>query len=291
MKVTDAYATVRDTGRTLIACDFSPPRSADLAFANDAATLAADFICIAYNPGRAVRLASSTAAAILQRRPGAQTIFNLATRDMNKLAMQTHLLSAQALGLENVLVLRGDPFPERDLRLVKPVDDYSPTDLLRAIKEMNAGFDFRGTRLQAPTSLCAGAAVDLGRPLAGEAALAARKVEAGAEFLMTQALFAGATVTEFRGLYQQLAGHSLDVPVLYGVAVMVKDGVLFADMPERYRKDLANGRPGTDIALEVVGDLRRAGCDAFYLVPSIMRGGARDYAAAQAVIAAMRRSS
>ena len=290
MKVIDAYADARAAGRPLIACDFSPPRSADLSFADDAATLKADFICVAYNPGRAVRLGSSTAAAIIQRQTGTQTIFNLATRDMNKLAVQTHLLSARALGLENVLVLRGDAFPERDLRLVKPVDDYSPTDLLAAIKQMNAGIDFRGARLHAPTSLSAGAAMDLGRPLAEEAALAARKVEAGADFLMTQALFSGATVTEFRSLYQQAAGHPLDVPVLYGVAIMVKDGVLFADMPERYRTDLASGRLGTDIALEVVQELRQAGCDAFYLVPPIMRGGARDYAAAQAVIAATRKA-
>ena len=62
---------------------------------------------MAYNPGRSVRLGSMAAAAIIQRDTGRLAIFNLATRDMNKLALQTRLLEAQALGVDNVLILRG----------------------------------------------------------------------------------------------------------------------------------------------------------------------------------------
>lgn len=286
MKVTEGYAALAGK-RPLVACDFSPPHSADASFVQEAVGLGADFVCVAYNPGKSVRLSGIVAAAIIQRETKAHTIFNLATRDMNKLAIQTQLLSAQALGLENVLVLQGDPFSERDRRLVKPVNDYTSTDLIRAIKEMNAGRDFRNAALQGPTRLCVGAAVDLGHPLAEEAALAARKVEAGADFIMTQAVFSSAAVREFRRLYEEAAHSRLAVPVLHGVAVMVKDGVVFGEAPERLRTDLEKGRPGKEIALEVVQDLREAGCDAFYIVPPILRGGARDYSAGREVVGAV----
>lgn len=288
MKVTEAYAGRGP--RPLIACDFSPPRSGDIAFVGQAADLTADFICVAYNPGRSVRLGSMAAAVIIQRDSGRRTIFNLATRDMNKLALQTRLLEAEALGLENVLVLQGDVFPERDLRLLKAVNDYTPTDLLIAIKDMNIGRDFRGAALAAPTGLCAGAAADLGRPLADEARLVAGKVAAGAQFLITQGVYDNARVREFHALYEQATGGTLSVPVFYGVAVLVKGGVLFGDVPERVRRELDGGRTGKEIALEIVADLRANGCSAFYIMPPVQRGGARDYIAAQEVIASIQAS-
>ena len=290
MKVTDAYAALAGR-RPLIACDFSPPRSSSTAFAQDAASLDADFICVAYAPGKSVRMGSVAAAAIIQRDAHKGTIFNLATRDMNRLAIQTHLLEAEALGLENVLVLRGDAFTERDLRLVQPAGGYSPTELLRSIQEMNRGRDFRGVALQQPTHLCAGAAIDFDRPLLEQARLVANKVETGAEFFVTQPLYDGSRVTEFLSLYQSVAAKPLTAPVLYGVAVLVKDGIAFGPVPHAFRDDLAKGRSGQDIALQVVESLTAAGCCAFYIVPPILKGGVRDYQAAQQVIRELRRAA
>ncbi len=288
MKVTDVYAALSGR-RPLIACDFSPPRSADISFAQDAADLEADFICVAYAPGKSVRMGSVAAAAIIKRDARRDTIFNLATRDMNRLAIQTHLLEAEALGLENVLVLRGDAFTERDLRLVQPAGGYSPTELLRSIRKMNQGRDFRGVAFQQPTHLCAGAAIDFDRPLLEQARLVANKVEAGAEFFLTQPLYDGSRVTELLDLYQSVAGKVLTAPVLYGVAILAKDGITFGPVPDAFGEELAKGRSGQDIALQVVESLTGAGCSAFYLVPPIRKGGIRDYSAAQRVIMAMRR--
>ena len=69
----------------------------------------ADFIAVAYNPGRAVRANSAMLAAAVQGRMGIDATFTLATRDMNQLALQSQLLGAQMLGLENVIVVQGDP--------------------------------------------------------------------------------------------------------------------------------------------------------------------------------------
>ncbi len=119
VKVTDSC--FESTGHTSIICDFSPPRSGDPG-AVEQAQLDVNFISVAYNPGRAVRTNSAMLAAAIQR-SGKDTVFTLATRDMNKLALQSQLLGAQMLGVENVVVVQGDPFNERDRSMFASVND------------------------------------------------------------------------------------------------------------------------------------------------------------------------
>ena len=266
------------TGRPAFICDYSPPRSGR---SEDvpAPPESADFISAAYNPGRAVRMNSIAAATVLRDRHGADPIFTLATRDMNRLALESLLLGAQALGLQNVIVVAGDPFGARDI--AAPVYDCRPTDLIAAIASLNAGSDHRGSNLRAPTDFCIGATVDLGRGIEPEASLAARKVAAGADFLITQPVFDPAHVGRFADAYVRASGDPLAVPVFYGVGLMEPGGVSFANVPQWVTNDLAAGRSGVDIALQVWDSLRGAGATDCYLVPPIRRSGARDYSAAQ----------
>src|SRR5688572_18167422 len=111
-KVTEALDAAGD--RPVVICDFSPPRSGSTDAIDDVRGLATDFFCVAYNPGKAVRASSTSVAYQLREGTGKGAVFNLATRDMNKLAVQTYLLGAQMLGLDNVVVIQGDPFNERD---------------------------------------------------------------------------------------------------------------------------------------------------------------------------------
>ena len=110
------------TGHTSVICDFSPPRSGDQDVV-DQAQIGADFISVAYNPGRAVRTNSAMLAAAIQN-SGNDAVFTLATRDMNKLALQSQLLGAQLLNVQNVVVIQGDPFGEQDQKRVASVNDY-----------------------------------------------------------------------------------------------------------------------------------------------------------------------
>jgi homocysteine S-methyltransferase len=287
-KVTDRYTS---TDGPVILCDFSPPRGVDFDALKPAATLDADFLCVAYNPGKAVRLDSAAAAAIIKRDHGRDAIFNLGTRDMNRLALQTHLLGAHALGLENVVVVQGDALTERERGRFTEVSDFTATGLIEAVGGMNAGKDYRGLDLTGPTDFCTGAAADLGRPLAEEAALTARKVAAGAHFLITQPIFDLGVRERFLDLYAQAAGAALDLPVFWGLQVLAKDGVVFSNVPESLRADLEKGRDGAEIALELYEAFRSAGIRGIYLVPPIYRGGARDYAAAARVIEYIRQAS
>ena len=274
VKVTDRSSAA--TGRPAFICDYSPPRSGR---AEDVPIppANADFVSVAYNPGRAVRVNSVAMAAVLPDRHGASPIFTLATRDMNRLALESLLLGAQALGLENVIAVAGDPFGARDVAM--PVNDFRATELIAAIASLNQGVDYRGRALRAPTDFCIGAVVDLGKGIDAEARLAARKVAAGAHFLITQPVYDPADVGRFAD-----AGGGLAVPVFWGVGLMEPDGVSFASVPEWVTDDLANGRSGVDIALEVWAGLRAAGVGDCYVVPPIRRSGARNYAAAREFI-------
>ena len=275
------------TGRSGFICDFSPPRSGSISEARRA-HIPADFISVAYNPGRAVRANSAMLAAAIRRETGKETIFTLATRDMNRLAIQSLLLGAQMLGLENVVVVQGDPFSDRDLTLTKRVNDYRPTGLIAGIRAMNEGVDFRGSSLREPTGFCIGATFDLGKGIEREAALAARKVDAGADFLMSQPIFDPEDAHRFRDSYERQSGEALGVPVFYGLQILEAGGVLFSTVPEGVRAELERGRSGVEIAVELYGRFREAGLHDVYLMPPIRRGGARDYGAARELLGRVR---
>ncbi|MBI3742740.1 MAG: methylenetetrahydrofolate reductase [Chloroflexi bacterium] len=271
-KVTDLFA--RKGRRPLVAFDFSPPRSGDAGFAEAVRGISPDLWCVAYSPGRAVRLDSVATAAILKQRTGIEAIANMACRDMNRLALQMHLLGAEALGLQNVLVLRGDDFAGKDIGRVKPVYDYKPTELIRDITAMNGGTDFKGQKLASPTSLCAGASIDPNRDPEHEARLAVRKVEAGAQFIFSQAVYDPAVMVNFLERYRVASGRALALPFFWGLQVLVKDGVSFAEVPPSMIAELNAGRSGVDIAVDLAQRMLAAGCDALYIVAPILKGGA-----------------
>ncbi|PKB73582.1 MAG: hypothetical protein BZY75_01050 [SAR202 cluster bacterium Io17-Chloro-G7] len=273
------------TGRNCIICDFSPPRSGDDSVLRNA-SIDAEFISVAYNPGRAVRVNSAMLAAAINGQLGKDVVFTLATRDMNKLALQSLMLGAQLLGLENVVVVQGDPFSERDLALIKETGDTRPTQFIAGVCELNQGVDFRGSQLRSPTAFCIGATVDLGRGIEEEAHLALRKVEAGAEFIMSQPIFDVIDADRFRQAYQCDSGKELSLPVFFGLQILEKDGVIFSSVPEKIRQELDQGRPGVEIALELYWKFQESGLHNIYLMPPIRRGGARNYEAAQQFIAA-----
>jgi hypothetical protein len=127
--------------------------------------------------------------------------------------------------------------------------------------------------------------MDLARDHASEVALAARKVEAGARFLITQPVYDPSEVERFLTLYQSTNQQDLTVPVFWGFPVLAAESITFGEPPSRWRADLAAGRPGADLAAEEMRRFVDAGISTLYVMPPILRGGARDYAAAANAIA------
>ena len=192
------------------------------------------------------------------------------------------------LGLENVVVLQGDRFSPEEAERVKAVNDYTPTSLIASAAAMNDGLDYRGSKLRGATSLCIGASFDLARDLDREVALTQRKVEAGAHFLIAQPIYDLAVRHAFLEAYERSTATPLDLPVFWGLQVLDKGGIVLGNVPPEMRQQLDEGRPGVDIAVELLRQFVEDGVRGVYLVPPILRGGARDYEAARQVLASVR---
>jgi hypothetical protein len=108
-----------------------------------------------------------------------------------------------------------------------------------------------------------------------------RKVQAGAEFLITQPIFDVDHVARYRESYAYHAGKAGTLPIYFGLQILEQDGVLFSSVPESVRADLDGGRSGVDIALELYQKFQEARLNNVYLMPPIKRGGARNYEAAK----------
>ena len=282
--VLESYARTAD--RPVVLCDFTPPRSGDPAALDSIRDVPADFISVAYNPGKLVRVDSVSGAYHIKERLGSEVVFSLSPRDMNKIAVQSRLLGAQVLGLENVVVLQGDPLGEREHgHGVSESVDFTATELIASIHGMNEGNDYRGAALRGATAFCLGATLDLSRDLEAESRLAAKKLDAGGEFFITQPIYDADASQAFLDVFRAVAQRAFEAPVFWGLHIPVKDGVEVAAMPERVRSDLDRGRPGVEIASELMESFKRAGLHGIYLVPPILRGGARDYEAARQLLA------
>ena len=279
---------LKDPTGVQIVADFSPPRGTDPALLEEARCLDADFISVNYSPGKSARVNSAFAAAWIKHNAGKEVTFSLSTRDMNRVAAQGLLMGAAMTGLENVVVLKGDSFTERELAITKPVDDYVPTGLIGAIAEMNRGIDYKGLQLNNPTSFCIGATIDLGRDMGRQIGLTRKKVEAGAQFFLLQALFSPERLTEFLERYAERYGDELAALVCCGVQVLVEDGITFGDLPDWVTSALRKGRSGEDVAVEVASRYLDTGHRSLYLLAPVYRGGRRDYAACQRVIERLR---
>lgn len=281
-KVIDKRA--QNTERVLFICDFSPPRGSRSRLLEKARIIDSDFIAVAYNPGKAVRVNSTLAALWIKQNTSKDVVFTIATRDMNKVAMQSLLLGASMMGLENVVIVKGDDFTPQELSLVKSVHDFRPTQLIDSIGSMNNSLDYKGSKLQTPTSFCVGATIDLGHDALQEIELTRKKVMAGAEFFLMQASFYPKKLKYFFDKYYEKYGEQLSAPVFCGVQMVTDNSIVFGEIPSWITDNLRRGREPEDISREVLHSFLDEGFKSIYLMPPILKGGNRDYDSAQRII-------
>ena len=271
-------------GQPLFICDFSPPRGAAYDDIDAAHTLAADCLSVPYNPGKSVYANSAFAAHSIRADTGKEVAFTIATRDMNILAAQSLLLGAAQLGLQNVLVVRGDNFTPAELRHTKPVNDRTTTSLIRSITSMNEGTDFRGRALAMQTDFCIGAAIDTNRDIDSEVALTRRKIGAGAHFLITQPGFTPEGPLDFLEAYRRTYGEQPSIPIYFGVQMIAAASRSFSPIPQAILNEFDSGGSSADIAVRSIERFLVSGITSFYLMPPILPGGDRDYESARLVL-------
>ncbi len=162
-----------------------------------------------------LRIGSLGVAARLVQRDF-EPVYQLTCRDRNRLALQSDLLNAWALGIENVLCLTGDHPSLGDHAEAKPVYDLDSVQLLRAAALLNEGRDLAGHELDSAPDFFLGAVVTpAADPLEPQVIKMKKKVAAGARFFQTQAVY---EPEKFAAFMDQVL--RLDVPVIAGIVIL-----------------------------------------------------------------------
>lgn len=178
----------------------------------------------------AVMRLGSLAASHLLKDEGLEPIYQVTCRDRNRLALQSDVLSAAALGIENILVLTGDHPSRGDHPQAKPVFDLDSVQLIEAIKTLESGRDMAGKDLKGAPKFCVGAVVNPGaEPLEPELIKFEKKIKAGAEFFQTQGIY---DVDVFARFVDKVKSHN--ACIIAGI-ILLKS----ADMARYMNKNVA----------------------------------------------------
>ncbi|MGB2630811.1 MAG: methylenetetrahydrofolate reductase [Candidatus Omnitrophota bacterium] len=136
-----------------------------------------------------MRMGSMAASKLLLDK-GYEPVYQVTCRDRNRIALQSDVLSAYALGIRNLLILTGDHPLLGDHPEAKPVYDLDSVTLLHAVKALQEGKDLSGKKLETSPSFYVGAVVNPGaEPLEPEVIKMEKKIAEGAQFFQTQAIF------------------------------------------------------------------------------------------------------
>ncbi len=164
----------------------------------------------------AVMRLGSLGASVLLRKHGIEPIFQITCRDRNRLALQSYLLSACSLGIDNVLCLTGDHLKLGDHQSAKAVFDIDSVQLLRIATGLNQGQDMMGNSLTQATDLALGAVVNPNfQPLDLQLLKMEKKIAEGAQFFQTQAVY---DPKLFETFVRRTEGFK--VPIQYGLVVI-----------------------------------------------------------------------
>jgi len=163
----------------------------------------------------------SLASCRLLKETGFEPVFQLTTRDRNRIALQSDLLSAYVLGIENVLCLTGDHVTLGDHPQAKPVFDLDSVSLLMAAKGLAGGRDMAGESLEGSPTFHLGAVVTPGyEPMELQFLKMERKIKAGAQFFQTQAVYDPELFRRFME-----GAKDLGVPIMLGFVLLKSVGM------------------------------------------------------------------
>jgi len=258
-------------GGFVISIELLPPRGyrtdALVEQARDLKIRGIDLVNIPDGPRATARMSALSAAVLVQQQAGVETILHYACRDRNLLGIQSDLLGAHSMGVRNLLIITGDPPKIGDYPDATAVLDVDSIGLTQLVARLNQGFDIGGQAIGQPTAFHIGVAVNPGAfNLDEELRRFAYKVDAGAEFAITQPVFDAA---EFRAFMSRIERH--DIPVLAAVVPLesVRQAEFFAnEVPgvrvpdavlDRMRDAEVQGRAaeeGLAIAREIAAEVR-----------------------------------
>jgi homocysteine S-methyltransferase len=212
--------TLRDKlfdGEFVVSVELDPPRGLNprkvIEGAQYLKQLGADCINIGDSPMARVRMSAIAMAVLVRERAGIEPIIHFTTRDRNLMAIQSDLLGAHALGIRNIIALTGDPPSSGDYARATGVWDVDSIGFIRVLKMLNGGTDWAGNSIGKGTDFFVACAAN---PTADdvdvEVGRVRRKLDAGADLLMTQQIYSADLLESF---LERLG--AVDVPLLVGI--------------------------------------------------------------------------
>ena len=222
----------------------------------------------------AVMRLGSLAVSHLLKNMEIEPIFQITCRDRNRIAIQSDLLSAYVLGIENVLCLTGDYVTLGDHPQAKPVFDLDSVSLLQAAVQLQQGRDLAEKEVQGFPKFFLGATVTPGaNPLEPQIIKMEKKVKAGAQFFQTQAVYEPKKFEEF----MQAVKH-LGVPVLAGIILLKSAGmarfmnknVAGVHVPDNLIEEIEKAEKRVDKSIEIAARLineLRGLCRGVHIMP------------------------
>jgi 5,10-methylenetetrahydrofolate reductase len=219
MKLTELFTD----SRFVITSEAGPPKGVDTTKMLEEVDLLqgkVDAFNVTDQQSSVMRLGSLAVSLLLKQR-GAEPVFQLTCRDRNRIALQSDLLSAYVLGIENILCLTGDYVSLGDHPDAKPVFDLDSVSLIETARALCEGHDLAGKELQGKPEFCIGAVVSPGaEPLEPQIIKMENKMRAGAQFFQTQAIY---DLDQFAEFMRRI--DHLDVPVLGGIILLKSAGM------------------------------------------------------------------
>ena len=197
------------------------------------------------NQSSVMRISSQSICALLVQK-GLEPILQITCRDRNRIAIQGDVLGAYVQGIRNILCLTGDHNSAGDHPESKPVFDLDSVSLLYAISNLKEGMDLAGQDLEGiPEDIFQGAIVTPGAdPVEMQLIKMERKIEAGAQFFQTQAIYDPAVFENF-----MKEASKYKVPVLCGIVLIKSAGMA---------KYMNNFVPGVQVPDEMIKPLSEA---------------------------------
>ncbi len=250
------------TGKFLITSEVGPAKGIETKKLLEAAELIhnqVDAINVTDLQSSVMRL-GSLIVSILLKQKGFEPIYQLTCRDRNRLALQSDLLSAAAMGIENVLIVTGDHPTLGDHPQAKPVFDLDSVQLLQVASKLETGQDMNGNKLVGtPPKFCLGAAVNPGAdPLEPQIMKMDKKIAAGAEFFQTQAVFDPKTFENFISKIKHIK-----TPVIAGIILLksatmanyMNKNVAGISVPDSLIKEMENSKDKAATSIEIASRL------------------------------------
>jgi len=251
-------------GEFVITAEVCPPKGCDTAlFLQQSRALSGivDAINVTDNQGANMRI-SPLAASCLLLHEGVEPLLQLTCRDRNRLALQSDLLGAAALGITNILALSGDHICFGDHKEAKAVFDLDSVQLLESIKCLESGVDLSGKGLTGtPRFFTGAAAAPEAEPFELTLFKLRKKAAAGAQFFQTQAVFHPDKLERFSASIQPLRVKIITGILLLksaGMARFINKNIPGLRVPDELIAELENSTNPAQTGIEIAIRLARA---------------------------------